>query len=107
MARARSVVSDQSSAEFDELRKQFNGLLVVLENIATSVDAGSITADEAFTVLKTVLNGGSDISQENVDGGSNDYVGTNREIVGVKATPQHPRRPRNENTVELDADSDF
>lgn len=102
MPRALKLVGDQHSAEFDELRRQFNNLLIVLHNIAASVDGGDVTADEAFTVLKATLESGVDESLTSVDGGSNDYSGTELELVGIKGN-KHPRRPRMEGTVLMDS----
>jgi hypothetical protein len=80
MAKARRVVADQGSAELDELRRQFNNLLVVIEN----------TSD--LTSLKAAI----------VAGGEDGV-----ELNGVKPTPVHPRRPRDGTLVALDASSDF
>jgi len=101
MARARKVVSDMNSQEFDELRRQFNNLVAVLEAVCAEVDATTITADEAFTVLATTLAAGVDADITGVDAGGNDHAGTGREINGVRPTPTHPRRPRNLETEEL------
>jgi hypothetical protein len=76
MARARKVISDQSSQEFDELRRQFNNLLAILEVVA---DLGT---------LQAVITAGTDAV-------------TGREINGVRPTPTHPRRARNQDTEEL------
>lgn len=107
MPRARSIVGDVNSAELDELRRQFNNLLVVLGSIAAAVDAGDITADEAFTVLTTTLEAGVDNSITGVDAGANDYTGTGAELLGIKPTPLHPRRRRTAETIDLDASSNF
>ncbi len=82
MARARKVVSDQNSQEFDELRSQFNNLLLILEG----------TTD--FSTLQTALTAG------------NDTV-TGRDINGVRPTPTHPRRPRDLGTEAMGLDSDY
>ncbi len=107
MAKAKQVVSDMSSAEFDLLRRQFNNLLVVLENVAASVHAGTITADEAFTALNSALSTGADSDIENIDSGSNDYVGSRKELLGVKPGPTHPKRPSTGAVVDMDENSDF
>lgn len=106
MARARLVVADMNSAEMDSLRRQFNNLLLVIENVSSEVDAGNITADEAFTALVTVLNSGVDGDIAAIDGGANNYAGTNREILGVKPTPLHPKQVRGV-TRDMDKDSNF
>jgi hypothetical protein len=80
MARARKVVSDQNSQEFDELRRQFNNLLAILE---VAADLGAIQTAIAAGV---------------------DTAATGREINGVRPTPTHPRRPRVLETEELGTD---
>ena len=77
MAKARRVVADTGSAELDELRRQFNKLLVLLENT---------TATDITTVQDAITNG---------------------DVNGVKPTPTHPQRPRDATLVDLDASSDF
>ena len=99
MARARKVVSDQSSQEFDELRRQFNNLLLVLENACTEV-AGATTADQAFAAIAQALTNGSDTDATN-------HVGTGRELNGVRPTPTHPRRSRNQGTEDMGNESDY
>ena len=106
MAKARLVVADQNSAELDQLRRSFNSLMVVLENCASEVDAGNITADEAFTALATTLSTGTDATIASIDGGANTYTGTARELLGVKPTPLHPRQVRGE-TRDMTADDKF
>lgn len=76
MARARKVVSDQSSQEFDELRRQFNNLLAIIE---AATDLAGIQA---------VITAGTDAV-------------TGRELNGVRPTPTHPRRARNQDTEEM------
>jgi len=80
MARARKVVSDQNSQEFDELRRQFNNLLAIME------------ATTDFSTLQTAITAGVDAAD------------TGRELNGVRPTPTHPRRPRNLETEELGTD---
>jgi hypothetical protein len=82
MARARKVVSDQSSQEFDELRRNFNNLLLIIEG----------TTD--LTSLKAAIVAGND-SVTGVD------------INGVRPTPTHPRRARNLGTEEMTSASDY
>ena len=88
MAKARLVVGDQNSAELDVFKRSYNSLLLVLENVAAEVDATTITAAEAFTVLAYVLGGGMDDSGSGVAA----HVPTNRFVVGVKSTPPVPPR---------------
>lgn len=85
MAKARPVVSDNSSGEVDELRRQFNNLLVIIENTAT------------YAALQTAVADGVEA------------VTTNKEINGVKPGPTHPRRPRvsNDNRVTMDSNSNY
>jgi hypothetical protein len=97
MARARSVVSDQNSQEFDELRRQFNNLLAVLERFAREEADATTTAVQAAEGLATALEGGVDVSVT-------PHVGTGRELNGVRPTPTHPRRPRDLGTEELGTD---
>jgi hypothetical protein len=82
MARARKVVSDQNSQELDELRRQFNNLLLVLEGTTS------------FATLQTAIVAG------------NDTV-TGVDINGVRPTPLHPRRPRNLDTENMNSSSDY
>lgn len=77
MAKARRVVADTGSAELDELRRQFNKLLVLLEDT---------TATDISTVQDAIT------------------AGT---VTGVKPTPLHPQRPKDSTLVDLDASSDF
>ena len=102
MAKARPVVSDQHSAEFDELRRSHHNLLLVLEALAAEVDATTITAAEAFTVLAAALAAGADTSAAGTS-----HVPTGRELAGVKPTPLHPRRARARELVDMGVDSDF
>lgn len=100
MAKARPTVSDMSSQEFDELRRQFNNLLVILERNAreeADTTTSNVTAAEALaSALETGL-----------DGDTTNHVGTNKELNGVKPTPLHPRRARDQRTVNMDDSSDF
>lgn len=106
MAKARLVVADVGSAEMDQLRRSVNALIVVLQNVASEVDAGNITADEAFTVVLNSLSTGVDSSITGVDGGANNYAGTTREIVGTKPTPLHPKQPRGQ-LADMKASDNF
>lgn len=87
MAKARPVVSDMNSLEFAELRRQFNNLLVIIENAGTLAE------------LQLAITQG-------VDSGAG-TGGTGKEVNGVKPTPSHPRRPRNSVTVTMDSSSDY
>lgn len=94
MAKARRVIADQSSEEFDQLRRSVNTILVVLQNVAAEVDAGNITADEAFTALYSTLSTGLDSTIANIDSGANTYTGLGVTIEGLIPSPKHPRRVR-------------
>lgn len=87
MAKARVVIGDQNSAEFDELRRSYNSLLLVLENIASQVSDSTLTAEEGFTALAAALRTGVDAGDDPAG-----YVGTQRQVVGVKSTPTIPLR---------------
>lgn len=93
MAKGRRVVGDQNSEELDQMRRCLHGVVIALENVASEVDAGNITADEAFTVLLASLSTGLDSDITGVDGGANNYAGTAVALEGVIPTPKHPRRP--------------
>lgn len=107
MARAKLVAGDVGSAELAELRAQFNNLLVVLENVASEVDAGNITADEAFTALLTAVQNGKDEDITGIDSGGNNYSGSTAEVAGVRSPAPHPRRPSNQNLVDLNAKNTY
>jgi len=104
MAKARLVVADVGSTELDQLRRSVNALFVVLQNIADQVDAGTMTADESFTVLLNTLFTGIDSSITGISGGGNNYAGTQREVVGTKPTPSQPMPPRGGITNMLASD---
>lgn len=98
--RVTRVVSDNSSQEVDELRRQFNNLLLVLENVAALRVATTIDAAETWTAIRDAL-------QKGVDETNGSYVGTTRELLGVRPTPTHPRRARSKQTEAADSTSDF
>jgi hypothetical protein len=87
MAKARLVVGDQNSAELDVVKRSYNSLLLVLENIASEVDATTLTAEEGFSALLNALSTGLDSS-----GTPAAHVGTGRFVVGIKSTPVIPPR---------------
>jgi hypothetical protein len=93
MAKARVVVGDQNSAEFDALKRSYNSLLLILENIASEVVGSALTPAEGFAALLAALNTGVDSG--GVPGPA--HVGTGRFLVGVKSTPPIP--PRSAETV--------
>lgn len=100
--RVRRVVSDSSSQEVDELRRQFNNLLLILENVCAEVVATTLTAEEGLEALGAALIAGSDAS-----GTPAAHVGTSRELNGVRPAPAHPRRARVQKTESADATIDF
>jgi hypothetical protein len=85
MAKARIVVGDQNSAEFDALKRSFNSLLIVLENIAIEEAASTTTAVQAAQALADALTTGVDVS-------NSPHVGTGRMVVGIKSSPSIPSR---------------
>jgi hypothetical protein len=101
MARARSVVSDQNSQEFDELRRQFNNLLLILQRIAREEADADTTALQAADALALAIETGSDTTT--VTG----HVNTGKELNGVRPTPTHPRRPRKLDTEDMNNSSDY
>jgi hypothetical protein len=100
MAKGRKVVADQNSAELDQLRRAVNGLLVVLENISTQVDAATITATEGFVALGLTINTGLDSTVATINGGANTYTGTGIALEGLIPTPKHPKRPQSAMAVD-------
>lgn len=94
MARARKVVSDQNSQEFDELRRQFNNLLLILQRNARDEADATTTAVQAAEALATAIEDGVDVA-------------TGREVNGVRPTPTHPRRPRDLGTEDMNDSSDY
>lgn len=100
MAKARVVISDQNSAEFDELRRSYNSLLLILENICAEVTATTLTAAQGFEALDAALSTGVDSS-----GTPSPHVGTGRQLVGLKGSPVRPLRKAEDATklVEMAA----
>lgn len=84
-AKARVVIADQNSAEFDALRRSFNALLLVLENVAAEHAAGTTTSAEAMSALSAALSTG-------IDSSAAPHVGTGRLVYGVAPSPLHPAR---------------
>lgn len=88
MAKARLIRGDQSSAEFDQLRKTVNALLLILENAGNMVTAGA-TAGAVIQAIGDAVASGADTNPQARAG----YTGTGLEIVGLKPTAKHPDRP--------------
>ncbi len=88
MAQAVVVVGDSGSQEVDELRRTVNSLLLMLESAEASLTAGA--------TAENVLNAWADAVRTGVDNNPAaiaNIAPSNRQIVGVKVTPLHPRRP--------------
>lgn len=101
--RVRRVVSDNSSQEVDELRRQFNNLLLVVENMCALVAAGTVTTAElGLEALGLAISTGTDTTASVTN-----HVGTGRELNGVRPTPTHPRRARVQKTESADSTIDF
>lgn len=92
--RARRHPEDTASETVAQLRRNFNALLAVLENISEQVDAATITATEGFVALGLTIASGVDSSVTAINGGANAYVGTNLELLGVVPTVKRPAPPR-------------
>lgn len=102
MAKRRRVMADAASAEVTELRRSFNTLLLVLENISEQVDAATITATEGFVALGLAISTGTDSDVTGINGGANNYTGTGLEVSGVKVTnPVAPKRLPDRGTEEF------
>lgn len=101
-AKARVVIGDQNSAEFDALRRSFNSLLVILQNIAAEQAAATTTAVQAAAALSSALSTGLDSS-------SAPHVGTGRMVYGVQPSPLAPARAAEEQAklVDMTASSKF
>lgn len=88
MAFVRLVVGDQSSAEFDQLRRTSNALIQVLDNLAGTT----------FTTLGDFQEALANTISTGVDGdfttatSADAYVGTGLELVGLRPMNRHPRR---------------
>jgi len=93
-AKVRLVIGDQNSLELDALRRSYNSLLIVLQNIAAEQAAATTTATQAAAALSTALSTGLDSSNA-------PHVGTGRLVYGVRPTPTHPAR-RAEEVTQLD-----
>jgi len=100
--KARLVVADQNSAELDALRRSFNSLLIILQNIAAEEAATTISSVQAAAALSAALSTGIDLS-------SAPHVGTGRMVYGIHPTPTHPARQAEDVTKleTMDASSKF
>ena len=100
MAKVRKVVGDQNSAEFDTLRRNFNTLLLMLENLGAMLQ--TLDSTTAVTVVAGMTEIGAGLEAAINDGADADITGTlyvnstgGLEIAGVEPTPKIPRGPRN------------
>jgi len=107
MAKRRKVQAT-GNAEVFEVRRQFNNLLLILENISEQVDAATITSTEGFVALGLAIDTGLDSSVTGINGGANNYSGTGLELVGVKAVNPVPQRgPRSPLVPMASTDDDL
>lgn len=108
MAKRRKILNDQNAGGVvDELRRQHNHLLLVLQNISEQVDAATITATEGFVALGLTISTGLDSSVATINGGANTYTGTGLEVLGIKVEPRQPRFPTRGNTTMVKTDDDL
>lgn len=82
-AKVRLVKGDQNSAELEALRRSFNSLLLILQNIAAEQAAATTTAVQAAQAL-------SDAIANGIDNTNAPHTGTGRLLYGIKPTPTHP-----------------
>lgn len=88
MAFVRLVVGDQSSAEFDQLRRTVNTLLQMLESAETSLTAGA-SAEDVLNAWADAVRTGTDNNPAAIANVSD----TGLEIVGLRPMNRHPARP--------------
>jgi len=89
MAKVRKVVGDQNSEELDVIRRCLHTVLVMLENLGTSLEAVVDIND-----LNNIGIGLNAAISSGLDSSATDYTGSELEIVGVDPTPKHPKRPQ-------------
>jgi len=87
MAFVRLTVGDQSSAEFDQLRRTVNALLLMLESAADSITA-TATAEDVLNAWAAEVTAGRDTNP----GAIANVVSTGVEIVGLRPMNRHPAR---------------
>jgi hypothetical protein len=88
MAFVRLTLGDQSSAEFDQLRRTVNALLLMLETSEANLTAGASAAD--------ILNAWADAVRTGLDSNPASIANitpTNVEVVGLRPMNRHPGRP--------------
>lgn len=101
MARARLVVADTNSGEIEQLRRTLNSLLHMLESAEASLD-NSATAEAVLAAWAAAVRTGTDDNPDSETG----VLPSGREIVGLKPTPTHPRRPKGA-LAEMSVNDDF
>lgn len=101
MAKARVVIGDQQSEEFDELRRLCHTLLHMLESAEASLTAGA-TAEDVLNAWADAVRTGTDDNPESIA----NIAPTNRAVVGVvQDRVQPPRHRRESQAIDLDAGS--
>jgi hypothetical protein len=87
MARARLVIADTSSEEIDQMRRTMHGILHMLESAEASLTAGA-SAEDVLNAFADAVRTGTDDNPESIA----NIVPSERELVGVRPQPLHPRR---------------
>ena len=100
MAKARKVVGDQQSEEFDELRRTVHTLLHMLESAEASLTAGA-TAENVLNAWADAVRTGKDDNPESIA----NITSTGRDVVGVQPSRVTPARRRFPELVALNKDS--
>lgn len=95
--KAKVVIGDQASAEYDALKRSYNSLLLVLKNISDEVVATTLTPIQGFQAISNALATGVDGS-----GTPAPHVGTGRMVTGIKSTPSIPIRRAEETSTLVD-----
>ena len=94
--RVREIVGDTQSAEIQQMRRSFNSLLRIIENVATLRVATTIDAAETWLAIRDALVTG-------LDSDNSPYLGTGQEMVGIRVTPTGLRKAQaNARVVEDD-----
>lgn len=102
--RSKRHVEDTPSETVAELRRSYNSLLLILENISEQVDAATITATEGFVALGLAISNGVDDDVTGINGGANDYTGTGLELLGVVPTVRRPVPRKRSTSVDIGVD---
>lgn len=109
--RARLIVADTSSAEVDHLRRNFNSLLLILEDLGARLAAEVVTAPTAADgEILAVFQSISDAIRDGVDSDPDSELVTHAPtllpIEGLRSTPRHPRRARGSTVAVLATDGE-